>query len=350
MTPKILIYGATGYTADLVIRHSLQLGGRPLLAARSGAKLAPIAQRHGLFMRSFSLEDDAAIFRALRGVRVVLNCAGPFSRTAMPLAKACIEAKVHYLDVAGELAVFESLATLAPAAAAAGVLLLPGAGFDVVASDCLAGYLKRCLPDASHLTLALRPQTQLSRGTAITVVENLDLGGYVRRDGKLCVVPTAWATRRIDFGAGPVVTLSVPWSDLHTAWRSTGIPNIEFFLATPAVMRWMAKATRQWGDVLGSRYVQNLLTKSIAAWPAGPAADERNRSVCSLWGEVLNSKGEKIAARLHTGDVYTLTAQTAWDLAQLAFNGLNACGIRTPSMLMGHDYILKFSGCNREIL
>src|SRR5262249_28979314 len=144
-----------------------------------------------------------AVLEGIRGVTVVLHCAGPFSRTARPMVDACLQTGSHYLDVTGEEEVFEALAARSGEARAAGVMLLPGSGFDVVPSDCLAAHLKRRLPSATHLALGFLGGAGMSRGTLTTIVENLSAGGLVRRDGMLTHVPAAWKTRVIDFGTGP---------------------------------------------------------------------------------------------------------------------------------------------------
>ena len=234
MNKDILIYGASGYTAELIIDRAVAGGERPILGGRSAAKIGPLAERFGLPARIFALDDPQVIAAQLAGVAVVLNCAGPFSRTAKSLATACIATGTHYLDITGEIEVFEAMAARDGAAQAAGVMLMPGTGFDVVPSDCLAAHLKRRLPAATHLTLAFRAIGRPSHGTATTMVENLGRGGYIRRDGRLTPVPPAWKTRRIVLGRGPVETMTIPWGDVSTAWYSTGIPNIEVFMAAPA--------------------------------------------------------------------------------------------------------------------
>ena len=344
---KILIYGANGYTADLIIRLALSEGVKPILAGRSAAKLAPLAQAHGLGVRVFGLEDRGATAKNLAGVAVVHNCAGPFSRTAKPMAEACIEAGVHYLDITGEIDVFEALALMGVKARKAGVMLMPGTGFDVVPSDCLAAHLKRRMPDAVALTLAFQAIGQPSRGTATTMLENLHRGGMVRRGGKLVAVPSASATRDIDFGSGPVTTMCIPWGDVSTAWVSTAIADIEVFMAAPAALRWMARASRYFGAVIGSSLVQSLIKKQIDAGPAGPNAEQRRRGASHLWGQVRNAAGQTATSRLDTVEGYALTALTAWDIAKRTAKGAAQPGYCTPSMVFGADYILGFAGTTR---
>jgi len=347
MSNNILIYGASGYTAELIIELALSEGAKPILAGRSQQKLAPLATRHGLSYRVFGLEDTGAIARNLTGVTVVLNCAGPFSRTARTMAEGCMAAGAHYLDITGEIDVFEALALLGPKARKAGVMLMPGVGFDVVPSDCLAAHLKRRLPDASSLALAFQAIGQPSHGTATTMVENLHRGGMIRRDGMLVAVPSASSCREIDFGRGPVTTMCIPWGDVSTAWVSTAIPDIEVFMAAPAALRWMATASRYLGGVMGSNFVQGLLKKQIDAGPAGPNAEQRQRGASHLWGQVRNAAGQTATSRLDTVEGYALTALTAWDIAQRVAKGAAQPGYRTPSLVFGPDYILNFAGTTR---
>ena len=143
MRADFLLYGSYGYTGRLIADRALEQGLRPLLAGRDVAALAAQAAELGLEFRAFSLDDTAALDAAVRAVPVVLHAAGPFAHTAAPMAQACIRAGVHYLDITGEIAVFEAMAALDGAARASGVMLMPGAGFDVVPTDCLAAHLAR---------------------------------------------------------------------------------------------------------------------------------------------------------------------------------------------------------------
>src|SRR5687768_8923152 len=146
---SVVLYGATGYTGRLIARLASTYDIRPILAGRNPDAVAALARELGFEHRVFSLDDDAALERALRGASAVLHCAGPFSLTSEPMANACLRTGVHYIDITGEIDVFEQLHARDAAARAAGMMLLPGAGFDVVPSDCLAAHLKRRLPSAT---------------------------------------------------------------------------------------------------------------------------------------------------------------------------------------------------------
>jgi len=347
MHENILIYGANGYTAELITELAKAEGAKPVLAGRSLDKIVPLAQRAGCEHRAFSLDDPAAVAKGLEGISVVINCAGPFSRTAKLMAEGCMRAKAHYLDITGEIEVFELMASMSKRAADAGVMLMPGTGFDVVPSDCLAAHLKRRLPDATELTLAFQAIGRPSRGTATTMIENIHRGGMIRRSGKLTPVPAAWQMKQVDFGNGPVNTMSIPWGDVSTAFYSTGIPNIQVFMAAPAQLQTMAKLSRYFGWLIGSGPVQGLLKKQIQAGPAGPNEQERRTGKSLLWGEAKNASGRAVHTRLTTGEGYALTAITAWTIAKRAAAGAAQAGFRTPSMVFGADFIQEFDGVSR---
>lgn len=350
MSPDFLLYGANGYTGGLIARMALERGLRPLLAGRDPAKIEPIAKELGLEYRAFALDDAPAIDAALKSARVVLHCAGPFSRTSGPMADACLRTGTHYLDITGEIAVFESLAARRAEAQSAGVMLLPGVGFDVVPSDCLAAHLKRRLPSATALALAIQGLGRISHGTATTMVENINRGGLVRRGGQLTSVPAAWKTREVDFGRGPIKATTIPWGDVATAFYSTGIPNIEVFAAIPASTRMMMKASRPLGPLLASAPVQRFLKNRIKAQPAGPSDAERERGASFVWGEVSDDEGRKKRSRLRGPEGYTLTALTALAIVERVLAGISPAGFQTPSSAYGADFILGIEGVAREDL
>jgi short subunit dehydrogenase-like uncharacterized protein len=345
---EFLIYGANGYTGALIARLAVERGHRPVLAGRNAQALASLAGSLGLTPRVFSLDDTPALDDALgQSGGVVLHCAGPFAHTARPMIDACLRTRTHYLDVTGEISVFELAAHRDADARTAGVLLLPGVGFDVVPSDCLATHLKRRLPTATHLTLGFQSKGGLSRGTATTMAENLPFGGAIRRGGKIVRVPACWRTRTIDFGAGPVMAMTIPWGDVSTAWYSTGIPDIEVYLAAPPAQRVMARLSRYLGWLLAWRPVQRWLKARIQARPPGPSDEQRARGRSLLWGEARDDQGVTVVSRLRGPEGYTLTALTALAVVEQLARQAPPPGFQTPGRLFGPDFILTVPGIER---
>lgn len=346
--PGFLIYGANGYTGSLIARAAVARGHQPILAGRHGEALATLARELRMEQRTFALHNPDTVAEGIRGVRMVLHCAGPFAHTSKPMADACLRTGVHYLDITGEVSVFEALAARAQEAKAVEVMLLPGVGFDVAPSDCLAAHLQRRLPSANRLALGFQTFGTVSRGTATTMVENIARGGLVRQDGVLRAVPAAWKTRVIDFGAGPTKAITIPWGDVSTAFYSTGIPNIEVYTAASLGLRMTARASRRLGWLLGSRFVQRFLKRRIQAGSAGPSEEERAHGKSFLWGQAEDAAGNKVVSRLREPEGYTMTVRTALAIIDLVLAGQASPGFQTPSKLYGPDFVLGLKGVVRE--
>ena len=347
MKDRFLVYGANGYTGALVARLAASRGERPVVAGRNAAEVERLAKELGLDHRVFSLDEPAAVDRGLEGMAAVLHCAGPFSRTYRAMAEACFRTKTHYLDVTGEAVVFESLAARDAEARKAGVMLLPGSGFDVVPSDCLALHLKNRLPTAKRLSLGFHPIGGLSRGTATTMIENLHRGGLVRRGGRLVGVPAAWKTRVIDFGRGPRTAMTIPWGDVATAWYSTGIPDIEVFMAAPTRVRVATRLSRYLAPLLRAKWVQERIKARIRSGPPGPTDEQRARGKSLLWGEASDDAGGRVVSRLATPEGYTLTAQAALAIVDRVLKGDAPVGYQTPAKAYGADFVLGLEGVTR---
>ncbi len=334
-----MIYGANGYTGELIAREAVARGLRPVLAGRDAAAVAVLAGQLGLAHRIFSVETPV-----LAGMELVLNCAGPFSATAAPLMRACLTAHVHYLDITGEIDVFEHAQTLSGAARAAGVLICPGVGFDVIPTDCLARALVEALPDATHLALGFETVAAMSPGTAKTSVEGLAGGGRVRRDGKIVRMPMGVRTRQIDFGQGPRTAMAFPWGDVSTAYYTTGIRNIEVFLAVPPALLWGARTGNLLGPLLGLAPIQSALKKRAGAI-AGPTPEARAASPCYVWGEARNAAGAVRTARIRTANGYDVTIHGALAVVQTLLAGaVGAVGVLTPARLCGVGLIASLPG------
>lgn len=342
-----LLYGCNGYTGELIARRAVSQGERPILAGRSASEVGRLAAELGLEHRVFALSEKGAVDRGLAGVAAVVHCAGPFSRTAAPMVEGCLRAHANYLDITGEIEVFEALAARQAEAVRAGITILPGVGFDVVPSDCLGAHLHRRLPSASNLTLGFQGSARLSRGTATTMAQNLHRGGAVRRDGRIVPVPAAWKTRTIDFGRGPTPAITIPWGDVATAYHTTGIPNVEVYMAAPARMRALFKLSRPLSPLLRRRPVQAFFERRIRAGPPGPSAEHRARARSFLWGEARDG-AQSVVSRLETLEGYELTSRTALLAVQRVLAGRTRPGFETPARAFGPDFVLEVEGTSRS--
>ncbi|MEO8445233.1 MAG: hypothetical protein ABI567_09540, partial [Gammaproteobacteria bacterium] len=213
-----LLYGANGYTGQLLAAEAVRRGLRPVLAGRDAEALRVLGERFGLPVRVFGLEDPVGVATGLQDVSLVLHAAGPFSVTCAPMLAGCLAAGTHYLDITGEIDVFAHCHALDARARARGIVVLPGAGFDVVPTDCVAVLLKQALPDAVSLVLGFEAGGGASPGTTKTGIEGLARGGRVRRSGQLVTVPLAYRSRTFDYDGRPRTAMTIPWGDLYTAW------------------------------------------------------------------------------------------------------------------------------------
>jgi len=346
MTNTFLIYGANGYTGELITRYAVEQDLKPILAGRNAIKVEELAKKHHLEYRVLSLDETDRLDAALDEVGAVLHCAGPFSLTSQPMAESCLRTKTHYTDITGEIAVFEAMAARDKAAKDAGIMVMPGVGFDVVPSDCLAKHLKERLPTATHLSLAFYGVGGLSHGTQATMMMNVGKGGAIRKDGKITSVPAAWKTREINFGELTKEAVTIPWGDVATAYYSTGIPNIEVFTVVPPSNLKMLKLSRYLGWLLATKPLQDYLQKQIPA--GGPTDEERAKGRTLLWGEASDLNGNRVVSQMQGPDGYTLTALAALKITQNILAGNFTPGYQTPAKAYGADLVLEIDGVSRR--
>jgi short subunit dehydrogenase-like uncharacterized protein len=350
MSSPFLLYGSTGYVGQVAARLASEGGLHPILAGRNALKLEQQAAKLGVEFRVARLDDPQALDQALKGIPVVLHCAGPYLHTSSPMVDACLRNGVHYLDLTGEIPVYEAIAARDAQAKARGVMLLPGVGFDVVPSDCLALHLKQRLPSATRLTLAFHSEDAagLPPGTQRTSIELIPYGNWVRRNGRLERPEQVQKTRLIDFGKGPILAGRLTWGDVFTAYYSTGIPNIEVYSVLPAAARRLLAAFVTLRPILKTAFMRTILKRFVQP---GPSAERRSRTITHVWGEVEDEHGHRSAARLHgpeAGVNWTVLAALA--AVKKVLSGSAPAGYQTPAMAYGPDFVLECEGVTRKDL
>jgi saccharopine dehydrogenase (NAD+, L-lysine-forming) len=335
-----LLYGATGYTGRLIARRAVAQGQRPVLAGRNAAKVVPFAAELGLEHRVFDLSEPTAIRRGLEGVTGVAHCAGPFARTALPMAHACVATKTPYLDITGEIDVFESLRALGARAEAAGVVLLPGAGFDVVPTDCVAALLAARLPDATQLDLAFLTGGGLSPGTARTMMRNASDGGRVRSGGEIRTVPLGSRRVRAAFPSGARTVVSIPWGDVSTAYHSTGIPDVTTYTVVPPAAVAASRALR-----LGP--LRGAVAGTVGRLVRGPGERRLGSTRSEVWGQATDAAGNTATATLTGPNPYSMTVDSVLRIVPRLPE--LAPGFQTPSRALGADFAASLDGVDVTI-
>jgi short subunit dehydrogenase-like uncharacterized protein len=341
-----MIYGAYGHTGEMIAHEAVRQGRRPLLAGRSGAKLRPLAERLGLQSIAVDLTDEHHLLDAVGSVQLVLHCAGPYSHTIAPMLDACLRKGVHYLDISGELASYRHAYDRHEEALRRKVAIIPGVGFDVVATDCLCRYVADRLPTATSLHLASRAVTSPSAGTIKTTLEGARLGGKVRRNDELIEYPLGSGARRLLFTNGPTTALPIPASELASAWRTTGIPNITIYTVLPgipaALLRLISPLLK---GVLSSATGWKIAERLVTRLAGGSAMDHSSGSG-HLWARVEDDRGASAEAWLETIDPYTYTAVTS-NLIVDRVLAERPEGALTPAGAFGANLTLEVPGTKR---
>ncbi|MEA1881865.1 MAG: saccharopine dehydrogenase NADP-binding domain-containing protein [Candidatus Marinimicrobia bacterium] len=341
---KWMIYGANGYTGRLVVDEAIKRGLNPILAGRSES-VKDLADERGLESQTFELYSVDDIVEKLSGISVLANCAGPFSQTAETMICACIQSQTHYIDITGEISVYQFGFNMDSEAKSAGIAVCPGVGFDVIPTDCLAVHLKDKMPDATHLVLGFAMKgSKPSKGTAKTGVEGMSLGGQIREEGEMKSVPLAYKEREIDYGFGPMNAITIPWGDVYTAYHSTGIPNIEVYFPKSPKGAAQLRKRQKYMKLMKINWIRKFVLNRIDKTWKSNTAEQRAVAKSFVWGEVKNANGEKIEGRFTTVDGYDLTASGTVEVAQYLLDDHNKSGYYTPSLLMGKDLIEKMPG------
>ncbi len=342
-----MIYGAYGFTGRLVAAEAVRRGHRPLLAGRSEEKLAPLAEELGLDWLAVSLDDVSALAQALTQVELVFHAAGPFVHSSEPMLRACLAAGTNYVDITGELPVFENTFAHDPAAIQRGIALISGAGFDVIPTDCLAEYVVNQLPNAVELEIAVAAISRASAGTAKTMLEIFPQGGWMRRDGRLVSCRWGQGARQLRFTHREHTVLPVPWGDLATAFQTTGVPNITTYMAFPKssvrLMRWLSPLGRR---VLGIKPLRRLFQKWAEKRMHGPDEELLHAGRAFAWARAVDAKGVEAQAWLETPEAYQFTAIAGVRCVEKVLQE-RPTGALTPALALGADFVLEIEGVRR---
>jgi len=345
----IIIYGSYGYTGKLIVQECKSKNLNVILAGRKRDALQKQHEETGYPFEVLDVNDTVALKNLLQKGSMVLHCGGPFIYTAKAMVDACLEAKIHYTDITGEYQVFEMLAEeYNEKAKQAGIMMMPGTGFDVVPSDCLALHLKKKLPTATHLQLAFAmSKGGLSRGTKKSMTEKLGSGSLIRRNGKLTVIPIGEKSMEVDFGSYKTKTLNIPWGDISTAFRSTGIPNIEVYAGATDKMIRNAKRSKYLNWLLRMRWVKDFMLKQIDKQPPGPNDEIRETGRSYLWGKVSDNAGNHFISTQEGPSGYALTAKSAVLITEKILAGNFKTGYQTPAMMYGENLIMEVPTTSR---
>ena len=382
MTRNILLYGATGFSGGLIAaRAATEIARLPdrgdwqfILAGREGSELRRIGEQYGMAFRVFALDDAAPVARGLDGIDVVINAAGPFARTAPRLTRAALVAGCHYVDINGELAVYQSQDDFASKAYHAELAIVSGAAASSGVSDVMLDLALRELRAGGRLDdgaelgsvrIAMAQTPEFSRGSAATALELLrDEVMVVRKgmagdgDGGLRKQMVSWhepvgrLERSFAFPArddrvashqGPRIASAANLIDTPTARRtierhSLSAQEIVSYVETGRLGRIFYQASAMLSPLLAVPGVRSLIRAQTNLLPAGPSRnDMRHRHAVILEIDDIY-RAPLVHWTMMTPNVYLLTAQIAVAVAiQLARDGCAKRGWVTPADLLALD-------------
>jgi short subunit dehydrogenase-like uncharacterized protein len=322
--PNWLLYGATGRTGTLIAEEAVARGHRPTLAGRDPERLRALAERLDLPWAAGSADD---LPRLIGEARLVLLAAGPFGTTAPPVLRACLDAGVHYLDIANEIPVAEAVLAVDREARERGITVLPAVGFGTVASDALARHVAEQVPGAVRLELAILPGNDgSSAGARASTLHVLSGGGQIRRGGRLVRQRLGAGARRQDTPAGPRTFAPVPTADLVVTAHTTGIPDISVAFPVPMPPP-AAKLTMPVLPLL-LRLAARLPQRTTASGSGSPPVHSY------VWARAVAADGRTAEAWARTGEGYAYTASAAIRAVEATF-GHDPLGATTVARAFG---------------
>jgi len=338
---RVLIYGAGGRTGQAIARHAKKRGLDIVLAGRRMSAVAGLAQSLGCGARAAGVDDAAALDAMLEDVAVVINAAGPYAVTASPIVKACIARKCHYVDVSGEVGAYMNVHDFKGKARRAGILLLPGAGYCVIASTFLLASLLED-PDAApsmrqptRLRIAFCGGPASSVGSIKSLFTSLYPGVDVVQDGGLTQVPIGSLERAFDFGRrrGRLDCTAIGVADTVAAmFDAPALGQIESYVEGTLPTRAFFEASGRFTRFSKVQPWKTWVELSMRQWPATPDSGVDTRSVLRV--EVDNVWLQTRSAVLLTPSTYEFTAIAASTIAELIVAGVGVqSGFHTPASL-----------------
>jgi short subunit dehydrogenase-like uncharacterized protein len=343
---RLLLYGAYGYTGRLTAELAAVKNIEVILAGRNIQALKALGDRLKLSTRAVGLDDSKQLSEALADVACVLHMAGPFAVTSMPMLDACLATRTSYIDITGEIEVFEAMWARKEEIRRAGITVLPGAGFDVVPSDCLAGYVAGKVESTVSLVLAVRGLDGASQGTLRTAIRQISKPTLCRRAGAI-VALTDRSIRSINFGCGDERCVPVSWGDVSSAFYSTGAGNITVYFRRTRLFHSADIAGKLLGSFLRSPLGQRGLAAIVRKLPEGPEQRQRSSGGATISAEALSASGNSCRAILSTPNAYDFAANSTLEIALRISQLQDPLGLVTPFQAFGADFVLSLPGCTR---
>lgn len=350
--PKIVLFGATGYTGRLVAEALIARGAAPVLAARNAASLEKLATDIGGAETAVADVTDPGSVRALLGRGdVLVTTVGPFLRYGGPALAAAIAAGAHYFDSTGEGPFIRTVFDHDEEARRAGVGLLTAFGFDYVPGNLAAGLALSEAPEAVRAEIGYfiaAPGT--SGGTRASMAGMLFEEGFALRGGRVVPERTAARIRTFQVAGRSRTGTSVPASEHFALSRShPHLRDADVYLGLPAAAA--AHGLRVTSLLTGAvarvepvkQLAENALTRLVKGSTGGPGPAARARTRTWAVAEMFDEAGRALASVTFAGgDPYDFTgAILAWGARTALDGGLRGTGALGPVEAFGLDVLIS---------
>lgn len=287
---RVVVYGAYGHTGRFVTAELLRRGLVPILSGRDPGKLAELGASYPeLEVRAAAVDDPQSLQRAFAGAAAVINCAGPFLDTALPVAAAAVRSGVHYLDVAAEQAAVQAVHRQHAAdARAAGVAVVPAMAFYGGLADLLATAAMADWTTADEIEIAIALDRWWPTAGTMRTGRRNTARRLVVTDGRLAPISDPPPARTWSFPDpfGVQQVIGNPFSEIITMVGHLQVSEIHSFIN-----------------------LAPLRDLHDSATPPPEAVDETGRSAQRFMVDVVVGKGAS-QRRLTVGgrDIYAVSA------------------------------------------
>ena len=196
------VYDATGMLGRLVAARLDRVAAPTMLIGRSQTALADLTSSGTPRPTAVaSMNDAAALERALDGCSVLVNCA-PARTSGERLVRAALDAGIHYVDAAGGQdhirRIFEKYDE---EATQCDVAVVPALGFGDAIGDCLAHLAAQSRQPATSVVIAYAIDSEASGMKPWTAATTTAGREFVYRDGSWRSVPLEFDRAWFDFPA-----------------------------------------------------------------------------------------------------------------------------------------------------
>ncbi|MFC4591283.1 saccharopine dehydrogenase family protein [Sphaerisporangium corydalis] len=364
-SPRIVLFGATGFTGRLTVEALLARGAHPLLAGRDPARLEALASSLPVELRTAvaDVNRPATLRRLIEPGNVLISTVGPFARWGEPAVEAAIEAGGVYLDSTGEQTFIRRIfQRYGPAAAASGTTLLTAFGYDYVPGNVAASLaLEKAGPEAVRVDIgyfvqgnAARRASAGTRASALGMVLEPMYGfrdGRILRDHGRTRVFTVDGDRRHGLSVGASEHFALPRThsglsevNVYLGWlgaltRAAGVLS----RATPYIAA--VPGAKRVTHALADRVIRSAVREDPTAARDEPAASRGEGVSMQIVAEAYDRGGRRLASvEMHGGDPYDFTARAlAWAAITAATDGVGATGAVGPVEAFGLAPLVR--GC-----